>query len=295
MRWWWSVIGLTACDVEPSMFRGVGRQPDVTEILSSPPTSPPEGERLYQLLYADEHGTTARQAGQRARMIGWVRSLSLSARQLEDLHGLIIHFRERMKFYQAELAAVDALEAELYGPIYADVIARLAGPDPWDQTALDALAGRLAEAQAKVAEEAPHTLARDRVQQQVHAIEDWANTLTDPQKERLSHSRYFLRRRLGPLGNPGHYESLIGTLWDVGDFDSLRYAQRLEDEHAMDIGGLWSSEPLRTGPDWYLSPIQLKTIVFLALTEPGICEAVEVLRGLREPDQYGPLSEVPPG
>ena len=60
---------------------------------------------------------------------------------------------------------------------------------------------------------------------------------------------------------------------------------RPDDERHMDLGGLWTTEQLRAPPEGYIDDLQLRAIVTLALQEPGLPEAVEVLLGRRGVDE----------
>ena len=143
-------------------------------------------------------------------------------------------------------------------------------------------ASRLEEARAGL--EDPRARQLQGVKDQLQAAETWIATLTPTQQQALASSRFFLRKKLGAMVNPGDHEALVGTRWDAGDFDS----KELTDGEGMDLGGLWSSEPYRAHPKNYLKPLQVQAITVLALTEPGLVGAAEVLLGRRDPLDLGP-------
>jgi hypothetical protein len=96
---------------------------------------------------------------------------------------------------------------------------------------------------------------------------------------RLGESRFLLGRKLGPFVNPGDYGDLVGTMWDGGDFGSLRATVRPTDEGHLDLGGLWSVEAMQAGPDRRLEGFQLEALVFLAVLEDALSDAIAIRLG----------------
>ncbi|MBC8454775.1 MAG: hypothetical protein H8D71_01060, partial [Deltaproteobacteria bacterium] len=76
--------------------------------------------------------------------------------------------------------------------------------------------------------------------------------------------------------------------WDVGDFDTLRYAGRPASEAALAIGGLWRAESFRVRQSDQLTSLQLQALVASAVLETGFVSALEVALGRREPLSFAP-------
>jgi hypothetical protein len=297
IRWTLAIVGLLGgCVYGPDDFRKRVTSTDAVLIdTPPPPASSPSGEALHQVLYQDEFGSAVHSAGQRARMLAWLVSLELSPAQLRGLDGLCKSVEAIRRAEVVDRAKTGARESTYYGPIYAELIEVLAeGGTPDEQIYAD-LAQRLEAAHLQVHQEGP-PLARQRQRAQgiIEAIILWMRSLNTKQAEGVSSARFFLRRRLGPLVNPGHYEWVVGSRWDGGDFDILRYTGTAEEAGGMDLAGLWQAEAYRIQPDPHLRLLQARAIMAMAVTEPGLMEAIQVLRGEREALDFSDLSAAEP-
>ena len=250
---------------------------------SAPPAAQAEAQPLYQQLYEDEVGDAARPLGQRARMLAWMRGLSLTGPQLEELlaaHVALVALAERQALDRAERGQAELQEL---GPVYEDLVVAMA-----NDRSLEGMEVRLAEARDALPDAQTEELARTR--EALDRAGLWIDTLNPPQRERVAEARYFLRRGLGPLVNPGDHEQMVGTRWMAGDFEALKTAQ--PSTEAMDLGGLWTAEAWRAHPDDLLGPLQQQAIALMALTEPGVDQAAEVLLKRREPLDFRPTAEL---
>ena len=276
---------LAACRYGPDDFRkGVSAKDEV--LIDTPPPAAPttQGDALYQVLYQDEYGSVARPAGQRARMLAWLVSMQLSADQLQGLAMLIHGVGDIRRGEEIDRAAVGVRESLAYSEVYADIIQGLSKGAALDSETAAALSKRLEQARAHVhAEASPLQRQRQRADGVIEAIISWMGTLTEAQSAKVSSARFFLRRRIGPLVNPGHYEWVVGSRWDAGDFDILRFTGSTDEVGGMDLGGLWQAEAYRVQPDAHLRLLQARAIMAMAVTEPGLLEAIEVLQGGRSP------------
>jgi hypothetical protein len=251
-----------------------------------PPTESAPAEKLYQLLYAGEVGAEARPAGQRARMLAWLQVMALSPEQLEGLLALVGTLRDAEREEEAARASLGAREGALFGPIYAELNARLATGTPLTEAEAAGFAARLESARAEVAYPVdPRRAQVTRVQGLLDRVRPWVGTLNRAQRGHLADSRFFLARRLGPLANPGAYAGITGIDWDGGNVAIADGTVRADDERQMDLGGLWTTEHLRAPPEGYIDELQLLAIVTMALQEPGLPEAVEILLGRRGGDE----------
>lgn len=277
------LIGLvaTGCKMDSTDFqRAPVLEPIALEGPTPPPVATPSGEKLYQLLYAGEVGDQAAGLGQRARMLAWLATMELSDRQLGQLVDLLDDLDAAQAKQDRYREQQDARELARLGPVYASVADAYADGGRPDEARLAAFAADLQSARAELyAERDPHAEQLERVRMLLTWIEPWIASLSDQQRQTLSQCRFFLRRRTGPLLNPGDYGDLTGISWDGGDFRGVNTTLRDDDEHHMDIGGLWSTEFMRAPPNLYLEQLQLQALVLMALREPGLREAIAARRG----------------
>lgn len=281
---------LGGCRYGPDDFaRAVRTDPETDLAWEAPPAPDAEGEPLYQMLYRDEFGAAARPAGQRARMLAWIRWMELKQDHLEGLAGLVVAVAHVRRTQADDRAGVASVEHEHLTPVYGALITALAAsatPNPAD---LSKWSTALAEGHSAVgAGGNPHQREQARVDTVLSLVSEWMNTLDPYQMRRVSDARFFLRRRLGPLVNPGHYGWVVGSHWDAGDFDTLRYLRTEDQPPHMDLGGLWRSEAYRIEPAAHLRVQQAQVILAVAVSEPGLAQAIEVLRGTRAPLDFEP-------
>ncbi len=279
------VAALSACAYHPDDFARPSAKVAQEDHAATPPAPPiPEGEALYQMLYADEFGEEARALGQRARILAWLHSSGLRDAQLE---GLIVLSRVMQRAVQEDEAARTALgpkERALYGPIYTELIDAFSGNGSLSAEDLARHADNLRQARLALwGEEDPHKAQYQRLKKALGSAQKWVQTLSYDQQQAMAKVRFFLRRSLSPLSRPGHYEAMIAGTWDAGDFDTLRYAGRSPNEDALNIGGLWSAEAYRVRPGEHLTALQLQALVARAVLEPGFIPAIEVVLGRRDP------------
>ena len=282
------LASLGACRVSAD---DLGRVSSVPDLEAPAPTPPPAetapAEKLYQLLYAGELGAEAHPAGQRVRMLAWLQGMAFSPDQLEGLLGLVGELRRAEDAEAAARVEVGAREGALLRPIYTELGARLAAGTPLTEAEAAAFAARLERARTEVAAGGtgdaidPRRTQVARVQSLLDRVRPWTQTLSRAQRAHLADSRLFLARRLGPLANPGAYAGFTGIDWDGGNVAVADGTVRPDDERHMDLGGLWTTEQLRAPPEGYIDDLQLLAIVTLALQEPGLSEAVEVVLGRR--------------
>lgn len=240
-----------------------------------PPASSADEDRLFQLLYAGEYGAQAHAAGQRVRVAAWLAGMELGEAQTAGLRRLVDTVWKLETAAEAERAALDAEELARFGPIYAELEAKLkAGRIP--EAELADFARRLAAERAAVEARSPAAARRQRVRTMLDAAATWISGLDQKQQERLVQCRFFLARRSNPLGNVNDDESLVGVAWDGGDFSSLDTTGAAPAQPHMDIGGLWAVERMRAAPGQYLQPRQRQAILVMAAQEPALAELLGV-------------------
>ncbi len=278
-----------ACTVPaPDLARPASSDPVTTPAASPPPAADPGSEKLYQLLYAGEIGADAAVRGQRTRLVTWLAALEFTPVQLGNLAVLSDAVHAADAVTRAEREALGARELSAYEPIYSAIEARLAQPTPLTEAEGEAFATALTDARKQVYEGGdPRAAHYARVREQLAAVRPFVNSLDATTRARLSESRFLLGRKLGPFVNPGDYADLIGTMWDGGDFGSLRATVRPTTEGHMDLGGLWAVEGLQAGPDRQLEGFQLEALVMMALLDPEFPAAIAIRRGVPPPGERG--------
>ncbi len=282
---WLACVASLACKVDSTDFQ---RAPTLEAVALEGPTPPPaqgpEGEKLYQLLFAGELGPQAADMGQHARMLVWLGVMDFSEVQLDALVRLLDRLDAAREDQQAQRVDQDLRELTILGPIYQRIAeAWSAGATP-TEAELAAFATELQAARATLyGDEDPRAAELARTTVLMDHVGAWVTTLSPQQQHDLAQCRFFLRRRLGPLLNPGDYGDLTGISWDGGDFRGINTTFRDDDEHHMDIGGLWSTEHMRAPPHLYLDTLQLKALVVMALKEPGLRAAIAARRSTPSP------------
>ena len=282
------VAALGACAYHPDDFSRPSALESTQEHPATPPAPPiPEGEALYQMLYADEFGDDARPLGQRARMLAWLHTSGLRKAQLEGLIYLAGVMQRAVEEDNAARQALGLREKEVYAPIYNGLIQAFSGEGSLSEEDMQRHAEKLRQARSTLwGEEDPHKAQYRRLKTALISARKWVKTLSYDQQQSMANVRFFLRRSLSPLSRPGHYESMIAGTWDAGDFDTLRYAGRSPNEEALNIGGLWSAEAYRVRPGEHLTALQTQALVARAVLEPGFVEAIEVFLGRRDPMSF---------
>ena len=277
--------GLAACAYHPDDFLRPIDESAQQSFEAAPPAPPiPEGEALYQMLYADEFGEEARALGQRARMLAWLNQSDLDADQLRGLVTLAASVRASVQADEASRRALGPQELESYRSTYEALINAFSGRGSLSADDLKRHAADLRQARIQLwGDTNPHQERYQRLASVLADVQGWVNSLSDDQKHNLANVRFFLRRQLSPLSRPGHYEAMLAGSWDIGDFDTLRYAGRSPNEAALDIGGLWAAEAYRVRPGTHLTALQVQALMARALMEPGLVEAIEVVLGKRDP------------
>ena len=114
----------------------------------------------------------------------------------------------------------------------------------------------------------------------MEAMGDFQRSLTQTQENMIADALFFLRSRLDPVGNPGDFQALVGSTYEPGQYAVLTRGTGEEAHKPLNIGGLWSDEPGLTGRA--LHNARREVLLYLALLEPGLGEAIEAARDLRE-------------
>lgn len=248
-------------------------EPQAAEAAPETATGSAPQSTLARSLYAGETGALAAQSGDRARILLWLRELSLSPTEL----GMVCAAAEAVADTRARAAAERArlaeAEAAALTPHHEALVARLL-EGPLDEAEAAAWAARLDAAREGLGD--PLALERAAVEAALGEATRLQRALG--RREGLGGALFLLRREVSDGARPGLYEGVLGRPWDPGDFASLRRSSAPEAPGQLDIGGLWSLE----AGDWRLLPSlsdqQVRVILTLALDHPetaSSCRALE--------------------
>ena len=275
-----SVVGcrVDADDFKHTMVLEKPWQPDV----SAPEGDTPEETRLYQLLYAGEHGAEAHALGQRVRMKAWLRTVHLSDAELMELAMLAVEVRKQVAADRADLAGLAAREVEVLQPIYARLEAALLQAGTTNAE-LEALALELAESrEALYGDHEIQAARRDRIRELIRLSAVFLAKLTHEQRLQLNSCRFVLNEHAAPLTNPGSYASLVGMIWDRGDFSALQTGEDHGADGPLDLGGLWALEHLRAPPSGYMVDSARAGMMLLVLMDPAFIPVISDILTTRE-------------
>jgi hypothetical protein len=281
---------LSGCKPDLTRSRSEPLQLEDAFVLEAPATSVPERAALYQLLFAGEVGEQAHSLGQRLRILVWLQDMKLTEEQTGQLHELHGRVSAETALAESDLVATGRLEQARYGPIYRDLIEALVenpgAAEPMLAKYAELLAAERLAIETPMAPRERHYVRTSRT---MAMSRPFIAGLDTSQRATLSQAMFFLRRRLGPFVNPGDYGLLVGSSWDGNDFGSLRRQMKVDVERHLDLGGLWAlSQTMFTAKAKLRGP-QLQAVLFMALQEPDLGEALEVMLGTRGPLQFGEL------
>lgn len=282
---------LVACRVDPPTLERAGEDGKAPLVAAPPPAPGPEGELLYQQLYAGEFGPSAGRVGHRARVLAWFEHVAFTMEQLSSFASLASELARLRAEDEAYLAEVDAREAATLTPVYAELIALYAGSEPVTDDQLAPLSKALEAARVAAYPDGVDPRARHytHVRLALSRVSRWLGSVPAAQVARVADCRFFLQRRLGPFIAPGDYSKWLGTAWNGSDYASLRTGVRPENEGMMDIGGLWSYEPLASDDAASITDLRAAVLVLLAVETEGFEEAIAVARGERAVDDFSPI------
>ncbi|MSQ03706.1 MAG: hypothetical protein EXR71_17770 [Myxococcales bacterium] len=242
-----------------------------------PPTADgAEQERLFQVLYAGEVGDQSFEAGQRVRVRAWLASMGFSANEREALTVAMAAIAKQLELAnQEERQFAEAESAQLL-PIYAEIEAGYASGQQVTEDEMAGWSKRLTAARvAAYGEGTPASVRQARVRSTLDAVAPFVSQLSEDGRARMAAARFFLVRRVSPIGRVGAYHALVGLDWDGGEFPQLNEETTILEQPHMDIGGLWALEKYRGArPGTYLTGRQVQAIVIMACLEPALVEAL---------------------
>lgn len=236
---------------------------------------------LYQLLYDIPALPAFGINEQRVRILIWLQHLALSQSQLnrlDELRSLADNRRERIQRAEEEASARwRNEESKVYEAIWSHIKAGKAIDDP----DMAAFTHELKEMRS--GGERERELLKLRLQgirAVFEAQRDFLATLSPTQEALLADAVFFLRNRLDPIGNPGDFRALVGTIYDPGQYSVLTRGSSDWARAPLNIGGLWSDEPQLEGGA--LHEARREVLLYLILLEPALAESIAAAGELSE-------------
>lgn len=244
----------------------------------------PQPPSLARALYDAPVLPAATASEQRVRLLLWLRRMALSRGQLDRLdalRSLALAQAERVRQAEASVTARSAAEAEaVYGQLFEALAAGADADDP----ALTPLVERLSALGG--GGERERTLLGLRMEGArlvLDAERELLETLSPTQEERLAEALFLLRRRLDPVGTPQDWEALVGSTYDAGAPGLLLRGSSAGAREPLNLGGLWSDPPAGRAEDRLFPEARREALLFLAVLEPGLDEAIAAARPLAAP------------
>ena len=242
---------------------------------------------LYQLLYDIPALPAFGPNEQRVRILIWLQHMKLSEGQLtrlEELRGLAENRRQRIQQAEEETSTRwKTQEAQVYEQIWNHLRAGKAVDDP------DMAEFTHALKEMRSGGERERDLLKLRLQgirAVFEAQRDFLGALSPTQEALLADAVFFLRNRLDPIGNPGDFRALVGSIYDPGEYAVLTRGSSDWARAPLNIGGLWSDKPQLEGGA--LHEARREVLLYLILLEPSLGEAISAARSLISSDDNGP-------
>lgn len=296
-------LALAACDREPLPLPTEAAVAETSGeaapggVDGAPADGAPAADRaappLYQLLYAADPGSGDAAGLQRVRALLWLQRMDLNADQLSLLAELQASVAERVRRLDATEAELRQRDAEARARAYDEIWRQLNAGARADAPELDAPIqalqalgedGRLQQERLSIRMEGLRSILDEE--------RNFLRTLSPAQEAALTEALFLLRHRLDPVGHPGDFQSLVGSIYDPGQFSVLTRGTSAAALEPLNIGALWSEEgALRDHP---LHDARREVILLLALLEPGLDEAIAAARARATPGSGEP-APAPPG
>ena len=235
---------------------------------------------LYQLLYDVPALPAFDPEVTRVRILIWLQHLQLSEGQLTRMNELrALADNRRARISEAESEAANQWKQQEQG-VYEQIWTHLKEGRSVDDPAMAQFTHDLKEMRS--GGERERELLKLRLQgirAVLEAQQEFLQTLSPEQEALLADAVFFLRNRLDPVGNPGDFRALVGTIYDPGQYAVLTRGSSDWARAPLNIGGLWSDEPPMEGGS--LHEARREVLLYLVLLEPGLGPAIEAALQLK--------------
>lgn len=265
------LLNSAGCSAEPVEFPTQTQIEETEELIDEQPLSP-----AYQTLYSYHGLPTPSLVGQRVRALVWVQRMNLTQTQLTQLESVWRMAQARhQQLLDLERSNADLIQAQ-ETPIYEAIWDLLRAGGNMNSSAVK----EQIQALQNIRDQNPRT---DIITQRIEGIQSimqaqqsFLTTLTPEQEQVIVDALFFLRHKLDPVANPEDFSILIGSIYNPGQFAVLVKGTSQVAQQNMNIGGLWTDEPVLTGRE--LHEARRETVLYLALLEPALGEAIALAR-----------------
>jgi hypothetical protein len=283
-----SLLLATACQAVPAELPTEDRVRELEALDGE--TVPP----LYQYMYDSAFLPEVQAAEQRARILVWLRYVSLNEQQLQQL--LALHERAttlRTRLQTSQQRIVERYEPQL-APIYDEIFRLLSEGAELDDPRLTTLAQQLQETRTqKLRDDELLAIRMQSVRALLDEEQELLRTLRPEQESRFPELVFALRHQLDMAASSGDFRAMVGSLYSVGDPTLLlRGDFELSREH-LDIGGLWVDDDKAELSGPVLHQARRELLLYLLLQEPALPDAVRAALQLDLPEP--PAAGPPPG
>lgn len=232
---------------------------------------------LYQMLYDAPALPGSRAQQQRVRILIWLKHMDLDIAQLGRLEELRDLARERRKRIQEAEETLARRWEPQENSVYNRLWEEIGAGTPIDDPQMGELTEQLRELRA--GGERERELLKIRLQgirAVLEAQRPFLATLSPEQEALLADAVFFLRNRLDPIGNPGDFRALVGSIYDPGQYSVLTRGNSEWARAHLNIGALWSDEPPIEGGA--LHEARREVLLYLILLEPGLTDALSAAK-----------------
>lgn len=265
------MLNFIGCSTTPTEFPTKAQIEDAEELIENQSLSP-----AYQVLYSYSGLPKPSPEGQRVRALIWVQRMNLTQNQLTLLESVWrmaqARHQQLLDLEESKAGQINVEETPVYEAIWDQLRDGETLDSPSVLTQIEAL--------QNIREQNPRddviTQRIEGIQSIIEAQQSFLKTLTPEQEQVIVDALFFLRHKLDPVANPEDFSILVGSVYNPGQFAVLIKGTSEVAQQSMNIGGLWTDEPVLTGRE--LHEARRETILYLALLEPTLGEAIAVAR-----------------
>lgn len=216
---------------------------------------------------------------QRVRALLWLKRMNCNISQLQKLEEL----RQIVVDKQQQLQIAEEIRTkkiyESYTPIYNQLWDSIRQGQDLDSETVQESLTNLQQLQEQESQNPTLNPRIEMIKSIIEAEETFLRSLSPEQESTIVDALYFLRHKLDPVGNPKDFSLLIGNTFEPGQYAILLKGTSELAQQSGNIGGLWSDEPELTGR--VLHEAQREVVLYLALLEPGLEEAIRAAMALQ--------------
>ena len=259
------------CASNPETFpteAQVAEKQEMVETSEIPPS--------YQTLYASQGLPKPSVLGQQVRALIWLQRMNLTQSQLAQLETVWRAAQDRhQQLLTLEQNTAEEIQAQEH-PIYQSIWEGLKAGQNMDAEPIKNAIQQLQSLRDSHPRTDIITRRIEGIQSIMQAQQAFLSTLTPEQELVIVDALFFLRHKLDPVANPEDFSILIGNMYNPGQFAVLTKGMSKVAQQDMNIGGLWTDEPVLTGRE--LHEARRESILYLVLLEPALGEAIAIAR-----------------